>query len=210
MTTAIKWGIGGVSGLLLTLVLAAVFYPEKTGQALQSAEAAGSVAVDKVISAMEERVGKADVALKHYKTAHKQLRTSLVDLKTLKSDCERKISEAAVQAASLRSSGNEAGALAREAEKATYEKQLASLNESVAKAEKKYKDFNAFVKTKKMELDVLKARTGALRSELLAMQGGDAAYALQRAKQLEDEVKSTCSRLEAEMEVLQLDEETAH
>lgn len=210
MTTSIKWGIGGVSGLLFTLVLAAVFYPEKTGQAVQSAEAAGAVAVDKVISAMEERVGKADVALEHYKTAHKQLRASLVDLKTLKSDCERKASEAAVQAASLRSSGNEAGALAREAEKATYEKQLVSLNESVAKAEKKYKDFNAFMKAKKIELDVLKARTGSLRSELLAMQGGDAAYALQRAKELEEEVKSTCSRLEAEMEVLQLDEENAN
>lgn len=210
MTTSIKWGIGGVSGLLFTLVLAAVFYPEKTGQAVQSAEAAGAVAVDKVISAMEERVGKADVALEHYKTAHKQLRASLVDLKTLKSDCERKASEAAVQAASLRSSGNEAGAMAREAEKATYEKQLVSLNESVAKAEKKYKDFNAFMKAKKIELDVLKARTGSLRSELLAMQGGDAAYALQRAKELEEEVKSTCSRLEAEMEVLQLDEENAN
>ena len=210
MTTSIKWGVGGVSGLIFTLILAAIFYPEKTAEAKQSVEAAGSVAVDKVISAMEERVGKADVALEHYKTAQKQMRDSLVQLKTLQRDCERKASEAALQAAQLRSSGNEAGAAAQDAQKALYDKQLVSLNESVTKTENKYKEFNTFLKNKKMELDLLKARTGTLKSELVAMNGGDAAYAMQRARELEEEVKSTCSRLEAEMDVLRLDEETAN
>lgn len=210
MTTSIKWGIGSVSGLVFTLILAAIFYPEKTAEAKQSVEAAGSVAVDKVISAMEERVGKADVALEHYKTAQKQMRASLIQLKTLQRDCERKASEAATLAAQLRSVGNEAGSVAQEAQKAMYDKQLASLNESVTKTETKYKEFNTFLKNKKMELDMLKARTGTLKSELVAMNGGDAAYALQRARELEEEVKSTCSRLEAEMDVLKLDEETAN
>jgi chromosome segregation ATPase len=210
MTTSIKWGVGGVSGLIFTLILAAIFYPEKTAEAKQSVEAAGSVAVDKVISAMEERVGKADVALEHYKTAQKQMRDSLVQLKTLQRDCERKASAAALQAAQLRSAGNEAGAAAQDAQKAMYDKQLVSLNESVTKTENKYKEFNTFLKNKKMELDMLKARTGTLKSELVAMNGGDAAYALQRARELEEEVKSTCSRLEAEMDVLKLDEETAN
>lgn len=210
MTTSIKWGIGGVSGLVFTLILAAIFYPEKTAEAKQSVEAAGSVAVDKVISAMEERVGKADIALEHYRTAHKHLRESLVQLKTLLRDCERKSAEAAAKAAQLRSEGNEAGAAAQDAQKAMYDKQLASLKESAAKSEKKYKDYNTFLKNKKMELDMLKARTGTLKSELVAMNGGDAAYALQRARELEEEVKSTCSRLEAEMDVLKLDEETAN
>lgn len=210
MTTSIKWGVGGVSGLIFTLIMAAIFYPEKTAEAKQSVEAAGSVAVDKVISAMEERVGKADVALEHYKTAQKQMRDSLVQLKTLQRDCERKASEAALQAAQLRSSGNEAGAAAQDAQKALYDKQLVSLNESVTKTENKYKEFNTFLKNKKMELDLLKARTGTLKSELVAMNGGDAAYAMQRARELEEEVKSTCSRLEAEMDVLRLDEETAN
>lgn len=210
MTTSIKWGIGSVSGLVFTLILAAIFYPEKTAEAKQSVEAAGSVAVDKVISAMEERVGKADVALEHYKTAQKQMRASLIQLKTLQRDCERKASEAATQAAQLRSVGNEAGSVAQEAQKAMYDKQLASLNESVTKTETKYKEFNTFLKNKKMELDMLKARTGTLKSELVAMNGGDAAYALQRARELEEEVKSTCSRLEAEMDVLKLDEEAAN
>lgn len=210
MTTSIKWGVGGVSGLIFTLILAAIFYPEKTAEAKQSVEAAGSVAVDKVISAMEERVGKADVALEHYKTAQQQMKASLIQLKTLQRDCERKSSEAASKAAQLRSAGNEAGAAAQDAQKALYDKQLVSLNESVTKTENKYKEFNTFLKNKKMELDMLKARTGTLKSELVAMNGGDAAYALQRARELEEEVKSTCSRLEAEMDVLKLDEETAN
>lgn len=210
MTTSIKWGIGSVSGLIFTLILAAIFYPEKTAEARQSVEAAGSVAVDKVISAMEERVGKADVALEHYNTVQKQMRASLIQLKTLQRDCERKASEAAIQAAQLRSAGNEAGAVAQDAQKAMYDKQLTSLNESVTKTETKYKEFNTFLKNKKMELDLLKARTGTLKSELVAMNGGDAAYALKRARELEEEVKSTCSRLESEMDVLKLDEETAN
>lgn len=210
MTSSIKWGVGGVSGLIFTLIMAAIFYPEKTAEAKQSVEAAGAVAVDKVISAMEERVGKANVALEHYRTAQQQMRDSLIQLKSLQRDCERKSADAATRAAQLRSSGNEAGAVAQESQKTMYDKQLASLNDSVAKTEQKYKDFNIFLKNKKMELDMLKARTGSLKSELVAMNGGDAAYALQKARQLEEEVKSTCSRLEAEMDVLKLDEETAN
>lgn len=208
MTTPAKWGIGGIGSLILMIVLAVVFYPEKTAEARQSVEAAGSVAVDKVISAMEDRVGKADIALEHYRTAQKQMRESLVQLKTLQRDYERKAAEAAAQAALLRSAGNEAGAAAQEAQKIAFEKQLTSLTDSVAKSEQKYVSFNNFLKSKKMELDLLKARTGALKSELVAMKGGDAAYALQRARELEEEVKSTCSRLEAEMDVLKLDVET--
>lgn len=82
-----------------------VFYPEKTGEAKQRVEAAGAVAVDKVISALEERVGKTDAAYEHYKTAHAVKRESLVRLKTLKSDCERGVRECPSSVAS-EGSGN--------------------------------------------------------------------------------------------------------
>ena len=61
-----------ISGIVATVVIVGagmIFYPEKTSQAKQSVEAAGSVAVDKIISALEERVGKTDVAYEHYKTS---------------------------------------------------------------------------------------------------------------------------------------------
>lgn len=207
MTTFMKWISGGVISSVLLLLAWCVTYPSKSSDVIQSAEAAGSVAVDKIISALEERVGKTDVALEHYKTAHQAKRQSLVDLKTLQRDTERKAAAAEAEISRLRAAGDESAAALKEQEKAIYDRQKGSLAESAAKAEKEYKEFTLFIKNKKLELDALRAQANALRSELSAMGGGDAAFALQRAKELEDEVRSTCSRLEAEMEALQIDQE---
>ena len=195
-----KYIIGGVAALVVLVGAGMIFYPEKTAQAKQRVEAAGAVAVDKVVSALEERVGKTDVAYEHYKTAHAVKREALVRLKTLKADCERGIRECQNQVA--------AGKDAAEAEsrKKVYEARLASVSQSVEKAEADYVSFTKALQQKNLELDELKAKLAGLHAELSSMNGGDAAYALQRARQLEDEVKSACSRLEAEMEVQKLDE----
>lgn len=203
----VKLVLGGTATLLTILALGYIFYPEKTAQSKQSIEAVGSVAVDQVISAMEERVGKTNVALEHYKTVQQAKRQSLISLKTLKADCERKAAESKTAAATLKAQGKDAAAAAKEAEQATYEGQLTSLTASVEKAENSYKEFNQFMTAKKVELETLKAKTEMLKSELTALSGGDAGFAMKRARELEQEVKSTCSRLEAEMQVQQLDEE---
>ena len=203
MTNIIKWTVGGGAGLLLTLGSLAVFYPEKTAEAKQSIEATGAVAVDKIIASMEERVGKTRVALEHYKTAYKAKRESLVQLKTLHSEAKRKAAEAAIKAAELRAGGKEASAVAKDAEKAMFEEQAAKLADSSAEAS--YKEFDLFFKRKKVELDTLSAKTEMLKGELTALSGGDAGFAMQRARELEEEVKKTCSRLDAELQVQQLD-----
>lgn len=205
MKESIKFVLGGCTALLTALLILYVLYPEKTAQSKQSVEAVGSVAVDRIISGMEERVGKTAVALEHYKTVQKAKRESLISLKTLKADCDRRVTECKTAAAALKAQGKDA--TAKETEQATYEAQAASLVVSVEKAEKAYKEFNQFMVNKKAELDALKAKTEMLKSELLALNGGDAAFAMKRARELEEEVKSSCSRLEAEMQVQQLDEE---
>lgn len=205
MKESIKFVLGGCTALLTALLILYVLYPEKTAQSKQSVEAVGSVAVDRIISGMEERVGKTAVALEHYKTVQKAKRESLISLKTLKADCDRRVAECKTAAAALKAQGKDA--TAKETEQATYETQAASLVVSVEKAEKAYKEFNQFMVNKKAELDALKAKTEMLKSELLALNGGDAAFAMKRARELEEEVKSSCSRLEAEMQVQQLDEE---
>lgn len=43
---------------------------------------------------------------------------------------------------------------------------------------------------KRLELDELKAKLAGLHAELSSMNGGDAAYALQRARQQEEVVRS--------------------
>lgn len=209
MKPIIKWTVGGGAGLLLFLGSLFVFYPEKTAEAKQSVEAVGAVAVavDKIIAAMEDRVGKTKVALEHYKTAYKARRESLVQLKTLQAEAKRKATEATLRAAELRAGGKEAAAVAKDAEKAMYDEQVAKLEDSVAKAEAAYKEFDVFFKRKKMELDTLSAKTEMLKGELTALSGGDAGFAMQRARELEEEVKKTCSRLEAELQVQQLDNE---
>lgn len=207
MTNTIKWSVGGGAGLLLLLGGMAVFYPEKTAEAKQSIEAAGAVAVDKIIASMEERVGKTRVALEHYKTAYKAKRESLVQLKTLHSEAKRKAAEATARAAELRVGGKEAAAAAKDAEKAMFEEQAVKLADSAAKAEAAYKEFDLFFKRKKVELDTLSAKTEMLKGELTALSGGDAGFAMKRARELEEEVKKTCSRLDAELQVQQLDNE---
>lgn len=207
MSALIKWSIGGVSGLLLLFAGFSVFYPEKTSETKQSIEAAGAVAVDQVISAMENRVGRTRVALEHYKTAYRAKRESLIQLKTLHAEALRKASDAGLRAAELRASGNETAALAKDSEKQMYDSQITRLAESTAKAEASYKEFDLFFKRKKMELDALKAKTEMLKSELTALSGGDAAFAMQRAQELEEEVKKACNRLEAELQVQELDNE---
>ncbi len=207
MTNTIKWTVGGGAGLLLLLGGLSVFYPEKTAEAKQSIEAAGAVAVDKIIASMEERVGKTRVALEHYKTAYKAKRESLVQLKTLHSEAKRKAAEATARAAELRAGGKEAAAAAKDAEKAMFEEQAAKLADSAAKAEAAYKEFDLFFKRKKVELDTLSAKTEMLKGELTALSGGDAGFAMKRARELEEEVKKTCSRLDAELQVQQLDNE---
>lgn len=207
MTTHLKLVCSG--GMLLLILAGAlfVFYPEKASQSKQSIEAVGAVAVDQVISSMEDRVGKTAVAMEHYNTVQKAKRQSLIELKTLKADCERKAGECKLAAATLRAQGKEAAAAAKESEQVTFETQLTSLTASVEKSETSYKEFNQFMLNKKIELDTLKAKTEMLKGELVAMNGADAGFAMKRARELEEEVKSTCSRLESEMQVQQLDEE---
>lgn len=207
MSTLARWAVGGGTGLLLLFAGAFIFYPEKTAEAKQSIEAAGSVAVDQVISAMENRVGRTRVALEHYKTAYKAKRESLIQLKTLHSEAQRKSADAGMRAAELRASGKEAAALAKDSERQMFESQAIRLAEATARAEASYKEFDLFFKRKKMELDTLKAKTEMLKGELTALSGGDAAFAMQRAQELEEEVKKTCNRLEAELQVQELDNE---
>ncbi len=198
-----------IAGVVLLVLVGAcyIFYPEKTGEVQQSLEAAGAVTVDKIVNALEARVGKTEVALEHYKTVRKAKRTALVELKALQKDCERKINEAKVKAEGLKAAGNTVGAATKEAEIKALEAQRARLTESGARAEKSYKDFELYLENKKLELGALKAKTQMLRSELTLLHGADAGLAMEKARQLEDEVKQTCSRLEAELEVQQMDED---
>ena len=207
MSALIKWSIGGASGLLLLFAGFSIFYPKKTSETKQSIEAAGAVAVDQVISAMENRVGRTRVALEHYKTAYRARRESLIQLKTLHAEALRKSADAGLRAAELRAAGKETAALAKDSEKQMYDSQITRLAESTVKAEASYKEFDLFFKRKKMELDALKAKTEMLKSELTALSGGDAAFAMHRAQELEEEVKKTCNRLEAELQVQELDNE---
>ena len=62
------------------------------------------------------------------------------------------------------------------------------------------------LKQKKIELDTLKAKMQSLSAELRAAGGSDAGFALQKARQLEEEVRSSCNRLEAELDVQAMDE----
>ena len=184
--------------------LAFIFYPEKSAEAEQSLEAAGAVAVQKTISALEERVGKADVALEHYKTALQAKRESLIQLKTLKADCERQIQNCKAAVAEAEGRGGDVSA--KQAELKMLEGRLPSLTASAEKAENGYKRFQLVLKQKKIELDTLKAKMQSLGAELRAAGGSDAGFALQKARQLEEEVRSSCNRLEAELDVQAMDE----
>lgn len=184
--------------------LAFIFYPEKSAEAKQSLEAAGAVAVQKTISALEERVGKADVALEHYKTALQAKRESLIQLKTLKADCERQIQNCKAAVAEAEGRGGDVSA--KQAELKMLEGRLPSLTASAEKAENGYKRFQLVLKQKKIELDTLKAKMQSLGAELRAAGGSDAGFAIQKARQLEEEVRSSCNRLEAELNVQAMDE----
>ncbi len=184
--------------------LAFIFYPEKSAEAEQSLEAAGAVAVQKTISALEERVGKADVAMEHYKTALQAKRESLIQLKTLKADCERQIRDCKAVIAEAEGRGGDTSV--KQAELKMLEERLPSLTTSADKEESGYKRFQLVLKQKKIELDTLKAKTQSLGAELRAAGGSDAGFALQKARQLEEEVRSSCNRLEAELEVQAMDE----
>ena len=184
--------------------LAFIFYPEKSAEAKQSLEAAGAVAVQKTISALEERVGKADVALEHYKTALQAKRESLIQLKTLKADCERQIQDCKAAVAEAEGRGGDTSA--KRAELKMLEGRLPSLTASAEKAENGYKRFQLVLKQKKIELDTLKAKMQSLGAELRAAGGSDAGFAIQKARQLEEEVRSSCNRLEAELDVQAMDE----
>ena len=126
-------------------------------------------------------------------------------LKTLKTDCERGVRECHEKVEQLQAAGQDAAAA--ESRMRVYEERLASVTQSVEKAEADYVSYTKTLQQKKLELDELKAKLAGLHAELSSMNGGDAAYALQRARQLEEEVKSACSRMEAEMEVQKLDNE---
>lgn len=199
-----KYIIGSIVVIAVLAGVGAVFYPEKTAEVRQSVEAAGSVTVDKIISTIEERVGKTDVAYEHYKTALQVKRESLVRLKTLKADYERNIREYKAKAELLKVEGKDAEPALMQ--QAVYEERLVSVTQSAEKAEADYKAFTRELQKKKLELDELKAKMAGLHAETSTLRGGDASYALRRARQLEEEVKSSCSRMEAEMEVMKLDE----
>ncbi len=201
--------------IVLVLVFLAAFaaliwsvcYPERSRETKESLEAIGAVGLENVLSSMEERVGKANVALEHYKTALKAQRESLVSLKAMKRDCERKAEEAAEKAASFEAVGNASGSAAQKKKQVMFAAEAEKLTGSIAKLEARYRDANNTYERKKIELAALSDKATMLRAELTAMGGEAAAHALKKARELEEEIKSECSRIEAEMDVQALDEE---
>lgn len=203
LTTMSK--IISIGSVVAVLVAAAfIFYPKKSAEAKQSLEATGAVAVQKTISALEDRVGKADIALEHYKTVLRAKRESLIQLKTLQASCERQMAGCRAAIEEIQRKGG--NATAKQAELKMLEQRQPSLASSVEKAEKGYRQFQLVLKQKKIELNTLKAKTQSLSAELMATSGGDAGYALQEAQRLEEEVQNTCNRLEAELEVQAIDD----
>lgn len=207
MNTITKTIIGGVGVLAVCYVAYSVLNPEHSAQTTQDLKVVTELSIDKLVSSLESRVGKTDVALAHYKTVHEAKRNSLIQLKALKADCERKAAECRTAIAEYKDKGNETAAATKQTELATYEGQLATLTASVEKAELAYKDFGTFLDNKRIELQALQARTSSLRQELILLNGGDARHAMEHARKVEDEIKSACSRLEAEIDVQRMDEE---
>ncbi len=184
-----------------------ICYPDKSKETKESLEAIGAVGLERVLSSMEERVGKANVALEHYKTALKAQRESLISLKSMKRDCERKAAESGEKAASFEAAGNATAAAAQKQKQTMYAAEAVKLTSSIATVEARYREANNTFEKKKIELSALSDKTTMLRAELTAMGGADAALALERAHKLEEEIKSECSRIEAEIDVQKLDEE---
>ncbi len=199
--------------ILVLICLAAVgifiwslCYPDKSRETRESLEAIGSVGLARVLSSMEDHVGKANVALEHYKNALKAQRESLISLKSMKRDCERKVEEAEEKAASFEAEGNAVAAATQRKQRAMYLAQAAKLEGSIQTVENRYREAYSTCERKKIELAALSEKASMLRAELTAMGGNAASYALEKAHALEDEIKSECSRIEAEMDVQKLDE----
>ena len=182
-------------------------YPEKSREAKESLEAIGAAGLGRVLASMEESVGKANVALEHYKTALREQRESLVALKAMKRDCERQAREAGEKAASFEAAGKAPAAAAQKQKQAMYTAEADKLSGTIATVEARYREADMTYEKKKVELSVLSDKTTMLRTELTATGGGTAAHALDKARALEEEIKKECSRIEAEMDVQALDEE---
>ena len=161
--------------------------------------------MDKTLSSMVKWVGEADVAIERYKQAKENKKSALIALKTTKKNTEDKVTEAAIAAAEYRQEGKEAEALKKDAEKKTYEEQVATLDEKVKKAEEEYKKFCSKVDKKIEEIRILKTRAELLKNELAAGSGDAESEALRKAKEAEDALKSECNRIEAEIEVMSLE-----
>ena len=101
-------------------------------------------------------------------------RESLVRLKTLKADCERNIRECKAKAEQQKAEGKDAEPTLRQL--TIYEKRLASISQSVEKAESDYIAFTHEVQKKKLELNELKAKMAGLHAELSTLNGGDASW----------------------------------
>ncbi len=191
----------------VAILVWSICYPEKSKETKESLEAIGSVGLERVLSSMEERVGKANVALEHYKTALKAQRESLISLKAMKKDCERKAEEAGEKAASFEAAGNAIASASQKKKQLMYTAEAEKLTGTIAKVEARYREANNTCERKKIELAALSDKATMLRAELAAMGGDAAAHALEKARALEEEIKSECSRIEAEMDVQSLDEE---
>lgn len=201
MTTLTKCICGGI----VLIALIAIFYPEKASKVKETLETTGAVAMDKTLSSMVKWVGEADVAIERYKQAKENKKSALIALKTTKKNTEDKVTEAAIAAAEYRQEGKEAEALKKDAEKKTYEEQVATLDEKVKKAEEEYKKFCSKVDKKIEEIRILKTRAELLKNELAAGSGDAESEALRKAKEAEDALKSECNRIEAEIEVMSLE-----
>lgn len=173
--------------------------PEK--EAANSVGAIGSVTLEKAVKAMEEYVGKADLTLEHYKRVQKEKREALVSLKTLRLDIERKASEAQEEAEELQAKEKEEAAKAKKKAADMYSAKAEEMKKAEESADEKYKDFKAFHEKKKIEIEMLSAKLSMLKTELGAVGSGEESLSLKKAKELENEMKSACSKLEAQIEV---------
>lgn len=190
--------IGLIALACLGIGVAWVAWPEKTGEVKDRVEAAGAVAVDNTLSALEKRVGLAQVAARHLDKEKAARRENLIRLKADRLRLEQQVT-------GLRAEVAGGTAPTKAAQLAALQQSLEDTKACEQRAQAAYKAFLAEVEKKKQDLKLAELKLSLLKTEL-NNNASDSGPHGERARVLADELQQACSRLEAEIAVQHLEQ----
>lgn len=193
---------------IITLVVAAVLLTLACSENLRNELAVIWVtATGDAVDKLELQVDQGSLALQRFDNAYSRAQQNLTKLKAVSSDNRLNMRRAKERAADFRAQGKEELALRNEEEATYYEGQVAACEQTIERHTAKLIELKGVRERAREDVRLARERIAILSATRDALDRTGMQETLERAEQNVHNLQSSCNKLSAEIDVLNLTED---